>query len=116
MRHGSFQNMMLGGSKSATAPEIPAIGDGATLLYWTDRDPATVTRIEKIRGRYRVYIRLDKATRLDSNGMSDAQDYEFTPDPDAREEECRFRKGRWETTGGTAVAFGFRSKYYDYSF
>ncbi|TXH11192.1 MAG: hypothetical protein E6R03_14640 [Hyphomicrobiaceae bacterium] len=64
----------------------------------------------------------DNYTRIDKNGMSEAQQYEFSPNPEGGTVVLTKRKnGRWVRQGesmkhGTAFAIGYRSRYYDYSF
>lgn len=103
----------------------PIVGEGATILGWSDRRPATVVSWN---GK-RVGVQEDNAVRTDKNGMSEDQDYTFTPNVDA---PVRFfqrdRSGcwkqvmyneetkRWKMVGGGGLAVGYRSKYYDFSF
>ncbi len=67
-------------------------------------------------------IQEDNAKRIDKNGMSESQEYEFTRNPNASEEEFTLRKnGRWirkgdPMRGGAEIAIGYRDQYYDYSF
>lgn len=92
---------------------------GCTLLYHSDRHAATI--IEVVNER-RIFIQRDIATRIDSNGMSDAQDYSYQPNPEAAKEEFTLRKnGRWVKKGesaknGLGIALGYRKEFYDYSF
>ena len=64
---GSLVNHLMG----RTAAPTPTIGMGATILGYTDRHAATIVDVSKT-GKV-VWIRQDKATRIDSNGMSEAQ-------------------------------------------
>lgn len=92
------------------------IGDGATILMWTDRKAATV--IEKRPGRYPVVvIQRDRATRTDDRGFSEMQDYEFERDPAGAIEEVSYRRGAWRVRGSdNGVRFGARDHYHDFSF
>ncbi len=126
MRLGSqtgnlFNHLMTRGSK----PEMPSVGDGATVCLWTDRHAATVIAVEK----NIVTVQRDIAVRTDSNGMSDCQDYEYKPDPKGNKQYFRLnmKTGRWvevvrnSETGrwninGNGISFGHRSEYHDYSF
>lgn len=120
MKYGSLQNLMMG---SSTGPE-PEVGMGATILMWSDRRPATIIGVTRFKTGARagqvktVTVRVDKATRVDSNGMSDAQSYTFEPDPDGAEYTFAATKsGGFKTPGGGyGLRVGSRSKYYDYSF
>lgn len=108
----------------------PVIGLGATILGWTDRHPGTVSEVFK-KGAYEyVGIRSDKYKRIDDKGMSDAQDYEYSEDPDGTVTYFR-RKigGKWAATyfdketnrwknrqSGSGLVIGVRERYYDFSF
>jgi len=92
------------------------VGDGATLMYWSDREPATIIEINK--SGKTIKIQRDKATRVDDNGMSEVQEYEFERDHDGIIYTVSKRKnGLWKIRGTeTVVRVGVRDKYYDYSF
>ena len=107
------------------APE-PVIGMGATLLGWTDRYPGTVIGWD---GKI-LTVQKDNAVRTDSNGMSESQEYEYTPNPQGSVSRFKLDKnGMWRevTTstkgrtvfcegGGSGLMIGHREKYYDFSF
>lgn len=103
------------------ATPTPKVGDGATILMYSDRHAATVIEVLGSR-RVVIVIQEDKATRTDERGESEAQEYEYAPDPNGRKHRVTLRKaGRWIIEGesaknGTAVAFGFRDEYRDFSF
>lgn len=111
MAYGSLVNHLSGGQTKA-----PEVGDGVTFLYWTDRKPGTIIEVSKS-GRV-ITVQEDTATRIDSNGMSDAQSYEYSPNPEGAVSKYSKRKdGRWKAVGGTSeIAVGYRDKYHDYSF
>lgn len=109
--------------------KVPSIGDGATLLSWTDRDPATVIDVE-IKGKY-VYVTTqdDDYRRVDDNGISDQQSYLFIPDPEGHIRHWRINQrgevdrimmnaetGRWNKWGSGGIRFGQRAKFHDFSF
>lgn len=111
MKVGSLQNMMLYDTKSPT----PEVGMGATIVCWTDRMAATVTHVSAS-GKSAV-IQVDTSKRADENGMSDSQQYNFTPNPNGELIPIRLHKdGRYHRTGGGVVTLGHRSTYHDYSF
>lgn len=112
MRSGSLQNDLLDNARC----DAPEVGTGATLLRWTDRQAATVIAVS--RSGHEVMVQHDKATRTDSNGMSDAQSYEFERDLNGRTEKYTRRKdGTYREAGGNGRAlFGHRAHYHDYSF
>jgi len=106
------------------APE-PTVGMGVTMLSWTDRDAGTIVEVNMKR-RYIAVVE-DNAKRIDNNGISEGQEYEFTPNPDGYVVYYRKdKKGQWRKcyynenkrlvfgTGGLIV--GRREKYYDFSF
>lgn len=101
-------------------PAIPEIGMGATILMFSDREPATITFIAP--GGKLIGVKRDFAKRVDKNGMSESQTWEFSPNPDAVVEYYSLRKnGQWVKQGnsiknGEVILLGHRSKYYDFSF
>jgi hypothetical protein len=102
------------------------IGDGATLLMWSDRHAYTIIEVERYVTGARigeikaVVAQQDKATRLDGLGMSDSQSYTYQPNPNAEKERFTLRKdGRFRKVGSvnsSVLAIGERREYYDYSF
>ena len=111
---GSIVNRLMG--NSAKAPEV---GMGATILMFTDRHAATV--IEVVTPQ-KIVIQRDEARRVDNNGMSESQEWEFKPNKNAvRETYTKRKNGAWVRAGdpmrnGTRLALGHRSEYYDFSF
>lgn len=80
-------------------PEDVHKGMGATFLSWTDRHAATVHQVfhvGKANPKTYIVVREDEWRRVDSNGISESQEYVFTPDPDGREEIYRWDGERWE--------------------
>lgn len=105
-------------NRLSEAGEKPwAVGDGATILMWSDRHAATVIEASA----RKVTVQEDTSTRTDSHGMSDAQSYEFSPNPNGMTRTYTLRKnGRWVAEGsgmhsGESLGRG-RSTYHDYSF
>ena len=94
----------------------PEIGMGATIQHWSDRTACTVIRVY-YNGK-RVLLQKDLAKRIDANGMSESQQYDYTPDSNGSTYLATLRKdGRYRLKGGTSpVSFGFRNEYYDFSF
>ena len=98
----------------------PEVGQGATLLLWSDRKPATVVAVS--RSGLKVTVQEDRATRTDENGMSESQSYTYERDPEGWTYTFTLRKnGSWVEEGskmrsGTRLALGRREKYYDFSF
>jgi hypothetical protein len=109
--------------------KVPNIGDGATILSWTDRDPATVIDVEE-KGKY-IYVTTqdDDFRRVDNNGISEEQSYLFIPDPGGSIRHWRITQrgdvervmineqtGRWNKWGDGGIRFGERAKFHDFSF
>lgn len=119
---GSFQNHIL--SRSLIGAPTPAVGMGATILMWTDRKPATIVAIDRFKSGphkgevSRVHVQEDRATRTDTNGMSECQSYAFTPNYAAPVQTFkRMGDGGFKTSAsGTALRIGERDKYHDFSF
>lgn len=111
-QYGSLVNSILSGNKSTVTPEV---GMGVTLCMWSDRHPYTVVKVLSNR---RIVVQEDNYKRIDDNGMSECQKYEYTPNPEASEVIVTLRKnGQWKEMGGRSVfSLGFREKYHDFSF
>lgn len=116
MQTNSLVNMVYAQTKNPT----PTVGMGATICGWTDRHAATVFAVSK--SGKKVMVQEDKATRTDSNGMSDCQSYDYEPNPKAQVQTFTLRKnGRWVSEGsgmhsGTVLSLGHRHSYHDFSF
>ena len=117
----------------------PHVGMGATYNSYSDRHPLTVINVIKKKNHEIIVCREDKAVRVDKNGMSESQEYEYSPNPDGRVYYLRSKKvvsscgkpakvyeqvvkneesGRWNVVkhNRNPVNFGERNKYHDYSF
>lgn len=107
-------------TRGATGEERPEIGDGATRYLWTDRHAYTVIDVKVTPKRCVVTVQRDHAERVDANGMSEVQEYTYTPDPEGQIKRLTFRRGAWRPIGasddGSSYVFGHREEYYDYSF
>ena len=108
--YGNLMNRLM---ESSAQPE-PEVGMGATACMWSDRHAYTVI---EIKSKCRILIQRDKATRTDSNGMSDCQEYRYESDPNGQVVELIKTKKGWKDLGGcTRYLLGVREEYYDYSF
>ncbi len=105
----SVTNWLLSGTVGAPTP---AVGMGATILMWTDSHAATITRVSPSGKSF--WMVQDVATRTDKNGMSECQDYAFTPGT-GPEIMVRQTKRGWKCNRG-GVRVGDRREYHDYSF
>lgn len=117
MQTGSLVNLITANTKN---PNAPTVGMGGTVLMWSDRYPVTVVEVSK--SGKSVTVQDDTFTRTDKNGMSECQDYTFTPNPNGSKRVFTLRKnGRFVAEGsgmktGEVLALGRRDRYYDYSF
>lgn len=95
---------------------VPEVGMGATVVYYSDRQAFTITRVSPSAKTF--WMSRDKVVRLDQNGMSDSQKYAYVTDPDGGNYAVTLRKdGKYRVMGGMAkVKVDVRSEYYDYSF
>ncbi len=98
----------------------PKVGMPATICYITDREPATVSRVNA--SGKTLWVKRDKYEIVSGNAFDGSAQYKYEEDP-ANPEECfTYRKGRnrWarkgESSKGTGLALGNRRKYHDPSF
>ncbi len=125
LQTNSLTNHVL--SRAVIGQPEPVVGMGATILSWTDRSPATIIGV--FRETKILHVREDSYRRMDSNGMSESQTYEYFPNPRGYVYIFRQNKqGVWEEVdynpvtkrhkknGGHGLRIGERSKYHDFSF
>jgi hypothetical protein len=122
-RYGSLHNLL--GGNAAQPHAAPRVGEGATIILWTDRIAATII---EVRTPGLIVIQADNAVRTDKNGMSETQDYRYEPNASGATYVVRKRKnGQWKVSesktysatghlGGSTVRIGERNHYHDYSF
>lgn len=104
-------------SMSATINNpLPEVGGGVTICHWSDCSPATIIKISA--NGHKITIQEDKSRRLDKNGMSDCQEYEYTPDPEGTIHVAYLRHdGTYRLPRSkTRVSLFGRRKFHDYSF
>lgn len=120
---GSLMNHLMSGNTA----QIAYPGMGCTILHWTDRTAATVVECN---GPDFVTVQDDIATRADKNGMSDAQSYTYSRNPNGPKRHFkRDRKGAWRPAhqneagrwvfdgdGGNHLLLGERRHYHDFGF
>jgi len=68
---GSLFNYLMGNNST-----IPVVGKGATMLYWTDRDAYQVMSVSD--DLKTVVVKKCIAERIDNNGMSESQKYDYS--------------------------------------
>jgi hypothetical protein len=115
--YGSLQNRLM---ENVPTPQLPSVGDGCTILCWSDRVACTV--VELLPDGF--VIQRDRATRLDPNGMSESQTYHYESDADGVKHTIRRvrsgrLKGQFRVDGlsdGNGVKLYDRDEYYDFSF
>jgi hypothetical protein len=108
---GSLQNMLIGSTVE------PQVGMGATIISWTDRDPATIIAVSPS-GRS-VIIQEDYAEPVAGhcNAYTEAQRWTFKRNGGGHVETYSKRKdGSWRRKGerqGQKLVIGHRDKYRD---
>lgn len=98
----------------------PEVGDGASVLLFSDRKAGTVT----FASADLVIVRLDDAKVVSGSAHDGSAVYTYSPDPTGVEYYfMRVKrgsyKGQWRENGkphGNGVIFGRRDHYYDPSF
>jgi hypothetical protein len=112
--HGNIMNRI---AETGTQTDTPAVGEGCTIYSYSDRAAGTVVRIATPK---KVFIKYDKTTRIDTNGMSESQTYSYETNDAGLEIEVSLRRdGIWHegtTQKGRVVRFGHRDTYHDFSF
>lgn len=90
----------------------PEVGMGATVCHWSDRHAGTIVKVTATQ----IHVQGDKAVRIDKNGMSESQQYEYHRNPEAPISVFRKTKRGWRNKSGAGLLIGSREEYYDYSF
>ena len=123
---GSLINNIM--SRAVIGEPTPEIGMGATMLSWTDRNPATIVSVFTKGKTLYIGVKEDDAVRTDNNGFSESQTYDFSFNPQGGMIYYRKNaKGTWEgcyinqetgrfVKGHGSITIGQRSKYWDPSF
>lgn len=89
----------------------PQVGMGITFGAGGDRYPGTISRVSES-GKTFWYKR-DNFRRTDSNGFSEDQTYDITPNPIGVEHRVSLGLRGWREVGGGSVGVGFRRAYQD---
>ncbi|MCM1556908.1 MAG: hypothetical protein NC087_05170 [Anaeroplasma bactoclasticum] len=87
--YGSLDNRLEEGKMFVDKIEV---GTGVTKYSYSDRYPYEVT---KVINQKHIFIRGMEYKRIDNNGMSDAQSYEYISQPKNFEIELVLRNGVW---------------------
>lgn len=112
MRLGTQTNNLMSHVMTSSQQPAAKVGDGCTICLWTDRHAGTVVKVTKTQ----IHVQRDIAERIDNNGMSDQQNYAYTPNPEASVEIFRKTKQGYRNASGNYLAIGYRKEYHDYSF
>lgn len=127
MQFGSLFNLIAANratDKDTKKPVEPEVGMGATEAMFSDRHAGTITAIirygkgAKKAGQIKaIDWQQDNATRTDSRGFSDAQDYTYERNPQGRTVRFYARPdGSFQPTGGGArLLIGIRDEHYDFT-
>lgn len=120
---GSLVNHLY--SRMTKGEPEPTVGMGVTMLSWTDRDAGTIVEVNMTK-RY-IAVTVDNKKRIDNNGISESQEYEYASVMDGPRDYYRKDKtGQWRRcyhndngrlvygTGG--LILGHRQSYIDFSF
>lgn len=94
----------------------PEIGMGVTICYWSDRMAGTIVDISA--SGKTLIIQEDNSFRIDNNGMSDCQEYTYSPNPNGQTHVATKRKdGSFRLMKSkTLISIGHRRTFHDYSF
>jgi len=103
----------------------PTVGMGVTMLSWSDRHAGTIVEVN-MKKRY-IAITEDDATRIDNNGISESQQYEYTTrldghityyrkDRSGEWRKCYYNENKRLVFGCGGLILGERDKYYDFTF
>lgn len=95
---------------------IPVVGMGATMMVGTDRYPYTVVDVLTPK---KIVVQEDHAVLVAGSAMSESQEYEYAPNPNARRITLRKRAdGLWGNAGEASgpVQVGHRRAYSDPTF
>jgi hypothetical protein len=97
--------------------EKPEVGMGATVASGSDGYAYTIIWISP--SGKTIRLQRDIAKRIDKNGMSETQEYEYTRDPngtiiEARLRTQRGRLGWFVLKSRSSVGVGHRREHYDF--
>lgn len=117
MKAGTETGSLMNHLMSTSPSPLPVVGMGATVLQWSDRQACTVVQVYS---ETHIVVQYDNAKRTDTNGMSDCQNYQYSPDPRGVRQEFVKTKNGWREKGskgkGDGLLLGHRIHYHDYSF
>lgn len=118
----------------------PEVGQGATILSWTDRYAATVVNVFTVGKSLYVQVTHDESKVVDGSQQDGSAEYEYTSRPDGHRvtfvresngtwtevyrkeigydeaKDERILSNRWSKTKGKGLRIGEREEYRDPSF
>ena len=115
--YGSLQNRI----EERLVGARPEIGMGVTEMLWSDRVPYEIIAVKDDR---HITVRAMSYKRIDDNGFSEVQEYEYTSNPDGYVCDLfKTKRGRWVRRVGTRGVdnssgwfIGRAERYDDFSF
>lgn len=85
---GSVMNCMMSANSS-----VPKVGEGATILLWTDRHAYTIVEVSP--DLKKVKLQRCDSRRTDTNGMSESQEYDYSKHLN-QFKTLEFKYGSWK--------------------
>ena len=116
--YGSINNRVM---ERSGADTIPVVGMGVTQCLWSDRHPWEIIEVKDNR---HITIRQLGYKRIDNNGMSECQEYEYFPNEQGQVYRLfKNKHGRWVIRigkNGVDNSYGWyigrAEEYYDFTF
>ena len=87
--YGSIQNRL---EENKQFVDTIKVGDGVTEYYYSDREPWEVVAVKD---QNHITIRQLTTKRIDNNGQSESQEYEYISDPNNYTVDLVKRNGGW---------------------
>lgn len=121
-------------SRATIGQPVPEVGMGATMLLWTDRHAATISKVEDLsskRWRHQIEVQADIATVVEGSSHDGSASYVYRPNAKAGVHIFRSERdgGQWCEVrandkgnmvlcngGGRGLRIGEREEYRDPSF
>jgi hypothetical protein len=126
--YGSLINRLQ--ERMVVGAPTPVVGMGATMTSYSDRHAGTIIEVKKVGKGLLITVQADDVKRIDNNGMSESQEYQYTPNPNGatylykqKEPNTRWvamymnqETGRLNKSERGGLVIGERDEYYDFSF
>lgn len=135
MRIGTQTNSLVNHlySRATIGQPAPVVGMGATVLMWTDRQAATITKVTELTGkqyRYEIEVTEDISKVVEGSTHDGSAEYQYQANPNGHSTTFAFsvKSSKWvsvrrnEETGrliqteGSGLRIGERETYRDPSF